>query len=88
MDWEKTSLEKVVAATTKAVNEYILVLCRRVRQYLRHCCQLYCEWKEDAKGDWRGFVHGARSHGTAKDQHFFLRSLTSVPASNDRDAVC
>lgn len=58
MDWEKTSLEKVVAATTKAVNEYILVLCRRVRQYLRHCCQLYCEWKEDAKGDWRGFVHG------------------------------
>jgi len=25
MDWEKTSWEKVVAATTKAVSEYIMV---------------------------------------------------------------
>lgn len=89
MDWEKTSLEKVIAATTKAVSEYILVLCRQIRRYLRHCCQLYFGLKEDAKGDWRGFVHKrGESHGMAKDRHFFLEYLTSVPASNDRDVVC
>ena len=56
MDWEKTSLEQVIAAMTKAVSEYILVLCRRVGQYLRYCCQLYSVLKKDAKGVWKGFA--------------------------------
>lgn len=73
MDWEKTSLEKVVAATTKAVSEYILVSCRPIIRYLRHGCQLYIVLEEDAKGDWRGSVHKrGEVHGIAKDRHFFL----------------
>lgn len=73
MDWETTSLERVVAATTKAVSEYIMVLCRGLRWYLRHGCQLLIVLKGNAKGDWRGSVHKrGEMHEKAKHRQFFL----------------